>query len=1001
MAMQILSEATGPLSAPELFDRLKASGVLTPEQLELTPDGKSPRFERDIYFGLIPEVNAGWVKRPKNAWVITDVGRDALARFPEPSAFQLEAKRLYEELKKAPEWQGRSSSRRRATSVDRESAADAQSVLESLYPDEVVREACLRRLGESARIADELKPGSWSITLFWDTIRLNVGKMAVVSLKRGTVSEFLSEMELAPDSRTALEELGEFDAYDGPGAPGCTWVSVSAEDLPVADDLLGDSHRRAIETAIERYPRTFYARAHSPGVTQLIRDELGIKLTDPPTGVSGRRGGPNYPPIEHALETFDRAAAMARGGDAERERQEVEAKFARTDWQSLPLESYALGTGNADAFCRVMEFGTPLLGSIRGGAALKHIIYRRTNGSWHFDPQYADVAAAWEAVRAAFIQAFDMAAAKDFASIDGLTPLRSGAALRTKALFVYFPEDLLPIFSSTHLAHFITLLDGSPGQREAVAANRYLRELMLGRPEFLGWSAYEMERFLYHWADPRQTQRVVKIAPGPGADQWDDCRDGGYICVGWDEAGDLSEYASKEEFEKQFADVFRDEHKGHKPTLTLKAREVWTLRELEPGDIVIANRGGSAVVGIGTVVEPGYTWRPDRSKYKHTVAVHWDDTSLHVLDPPVATWRTSTVAPVAPDLYQRIMGIASGSQNGASPPARLPVAPPATFLTIADDLDRRGQVVLHGPPGTGKTYTARRFSVWWLLNTNDAPEASWILGDEAELAAQERELSEIPGDSCAQLTRVTFHPSYSYEDFVEGFKPRPTEGRGGLELELRDGAFKAVCRAAADAPDTQYLMLIDEINRGNIPKIFGELITLLEKDKRGLSVRLPYSGEAFSVPQNVFIIGTMNTADRSIRLLDAALRRRFSFMEVAPEPELLAGAMVGNLPLDGFLLGLNDRIAHHVGAEKQIGHSFFLADDGSAITSVEEFFPRFTREVLPLLQEYAYEDMGMLESLLGRGLVDAERRSLRAETLSDPDALVDALSKEYGAGVNE
>jgi len=999
--MQILADAGQPLSAPEVFDRLRASGQLSSDQLDATPDGKEIRFEREVYFGLISEVKAGWLNRPPKAWQVTDSGRDALQRYPDALDFHREADRLYTQWKQSPQHVPRQP-RHSAEPLHRDSINEARSVLEALYSDEAVQSMCIRRLGESARIAEDTRPGSWSITLFPDVIRLNVGRIAILALKRGEIEFTLADEALDADDRRVISEVGEIKAFHSTTIPEAVYVQFAAEALPGVEDQLAGAHRRVIEVAIARAPRTYFARTHSPGVTALLREETGIDLADPPSAVSTTRtGGPVYPPLEQALAAFDRQSARAGADAAEHERERVEAMFPRDGWPTLPLERYALGTGNADSFCRVMEFGSPLLGSIRGGSALKHIIFQRSSGAWHFDAQYGDLDTAWQAVRAGFVEAFRLAELKDYGSIDAIPSLRSGAALRTKALFVYFPDDFLPIFSSAHLAHFISLLGSSSAQRDAVAANRLLWELMRARGEFAGWTSYEMERFLYSWADPRQTQRVVKIAPGPGADQWVACRDGGYICVGWDEVGDLSEYASKEDFESRFAEVYRDEYKGHKPTLTLKAREVWTLRELQPGDTIIANRGGGAVVGTGTVVEPAYNWRPDRAKYKHTVAVHWDDTTERVLDPPVATWRTSTVAAVTPELYQRIMAAGQGPHANVGEAARQPVAPPQAFLAIAEDLDRRGQVILHGPPGTGKTYAARRFSVWWLLRSNDAPEAGWILGDDAALASAERQLSDVTGTDCAQLTRVTFHPSYSYEDFVEGFKPRPTEGRGGLELELRDGAFKAVCRAAMDDPDSQYLLLIDEINRGNIPKIFGELITLLEKDKRGLSVRLPYSGEPFVVPPNVFVIGTMNTADRSIRLLDAALRRRFSFLEVPPEPELLAGATVGNLPLDTFLLGLNQRIAQLIGVEKQIGHSFFLGSDGSPIATADEFFPRFTREVLPLLQEYAYEDMAVLESLLGHNLVDAGRKVLITATLNDPDALAEALAEEYGTGVLE
>ncbi len=242
--------------------------------------------------------------------------------------------------------------------------------------------------------------------------------------------------------------------------------------------------------------------------------------------------------------------------------------------------------------------------------------------------------------------------------------------------------------------------------------------------------------------------------------------------------------------------------------------------------------------------------------------------------------------------------------------------------------------------------------------------------------------------------RITFHPSYTYEDFVEGFRPQ-TSSAGGLELALTDGLFKEVCAAATADPERRYVVLIDEINRGNIPKIFGELITLIEKDKRGLAVRLPQSGDEFAVPPNLVVIATMNTADRSIHLLDTALRRRFAFVELLPDPQMLAGATVGPLALDVFLEILNERIRTRVGREKQIGHALFY-DDGNIIDTPEAFAAGFRHELLPLLQEYLYEDYAELADLLGADVIDvtAERP---AAIVDDPEALCAALAEQFGA----
>jgi 5-methylcytosine-specific restriction protein B len=193
-------------------------------------------------------------------------------------------------------------------------------------------------------------------------------------------------------------------------------------------------------------------------------------------------------------------------------------------------------------------------------------------------------------------------------------------------------------------------------------------------------------------------------------------------------------------------------------------------------------------------------------------------------------------------------------------------------------------------------------------------------------------------------------------------------------------------------------VLIDEINRGNIPKIFGELITLIERNKRGLTVRLPQSGDEFAVPPNVLLIGTMNTADRSIQLLDTALRRRFSFLEMLPDSSVLTGATAGALALDLFLDNLNGRVRQQVGREKQVGQAMFFTSGGQIVDTAEGFAAMFRYELLPLLQEYLYEDYKELAGLLGPIIdVEAERLSAIAD---DPEALCEELANQFNASAS-
>ncbi|WP_312246410.1 AAA family ATPase [Stutzerimonas nitrititolerans] len=269
------------------------------------------------------------------------------------------------------------------------------------------------------------------------------------------------------------------------------------------------------------------------------------------------------------------------------------------------------------------------------------------------------------------------------------------------------------------------------------------------------------------------------------------------------------------------------------------------------------------------------------------------------------------------------------------------------------------------------------------------PDSSWILaGDWKDAAADLKRLVDEydAGPPSAEYIKrysfVTFHQSYGYEEFVEGLRPvlDGDTATGEIQYEIRAGAFKDLCRKARSAPDQQFAMVIDEINRGNISKIFGELITLIEADKRegavnAVSVTLPYSGESFSVPANVDIIGTMNTADRSLALLDTALRRRFEFVPVMPDARDEPGAPLAGLRVSlgeqvidvpRILDAINQRVEVLYDRDHCIGHAYFSAlaqvpDGDERFVALQQVF---STRILPLLEEYFFEDWQKIRLVL-------------------------------------
>lgn len=236
------------------------------------------------------------------------------------------------------------------------------------------------------------------------------------------------------------------------------------------------------------------------------------------------------------------------------------------------------------------------------------------------------------------------------------------------------------------------------------------------------------------------------------------------------------------------------------------------------------------------------------------------------------------------------------------------------------------------------------------------------------------DLIESPESSDSQFNFITFHQSFSYEDFVEGIRPElDSEEAAGISYRIKDGIFKEICKKAVLDPQNNYVLIIDEINRGNISKIFGELITLLEENKRTgekeeITVKLPYSNETFGVPSNVYIIGTMNSTDKSIALVDIALRRRFHFERLNVEYELIK-----NSDAKAFLKELNSIICAAKNTDYDIGHYYFMNipedDPGN-----QELKNIFSNQILPLLEEYFFNDWEALATILGREAIKIETK---------------------------
>jgi 5-methylcytosine-specific restriction protein B len=402
---------------------------------------------------------------------------------------------------------------------------------------------------------------------------------------------------------------------------------------------------------------------------------------------------------------------------------------------------------------------------------------------------------------------------------------------------------------------------------------------------------------------------------------------------------------------------------------------------LEPTSLIALLSDPLTVIAIGEV-QSGYTYTFNHEQ-PHRVQVRWLCEQSFRLSQPVSFVSSNFVRLSPQDSRVTELEAAQLVDSlrhpvRSPPPNKMPalaleLAPPTPLVEqLLAMLARKKQIILYGPPGTGKTFSAEQ-TAWELIARGNFG----CLPEQLTPTQQARVLGQQDNDPFIAL--CTFHAMYGYEDFIEGYRP------SGDGFELVPGIMRRMVRAAENQPDKHFVLIIDEINRGNIAPIFGELVTLLEPTRRGIThTLLPLSRASFTVPPNLYLIATMNTADRSISQLDIALRRRFGFKELLPNPDLLRDSRIGEVSLATWLRALNRRLREQLsreGRHLQVGHAYFMAD-GKPLRKLADIAAVMRDEIWPLLQEYCYDDLSTLATILAAeegGIYDVYSTDLRYE----------------------
>lgn len=692
-------------------------------------------------------------------------------------------------------------------------------------------------------------------------------------------------------------------------------------------------------------------------------------------------------------------------------REEFVERFPKERLGELTLERYALGhEATREGFCYWLEFKTKRLGRL-GGTSAKFGVWWGGDG-WRWNSIYRDPEEALARIKSGLSELVRAAEGGRFEELDAVGAERLGPSrygLRCKPLYLYFPDEFLPIWQPDHLAHFLGLF-GAEAEGDVLARNRQLLRVMRARPEFEGFDTWSMIIFLYDsFPPPKESpeEEDEAVAPPPAP-------------------------APRELKELLEATARTRNVLLYGPPGTGKT---WLVNHFTNYFLLLHNVSPEAADAY---------WRAKDAEERRALRARVREEAGDASEQPSFWWMVASDAEEWrwSDLFERgewFFGKRNLARNFEEAKAGdfifgYRARPHKQIVALArveegletrveDGLEKEGITIrpvkmLTQPLGWGeikanpllKNSEPVKMNIrgtMFRLNPLEAQELARLLNEKGNRV-------ELPAGGRANFTEfITFHQSFAYEEFVEGLKP--AVAGGALGYEIVPGVFRRICAdaeaewRARGAGARKYLLVVDEINRANIAKVLGELITLVEDDKRlgeanEVRVRLPYSGESFGVPPNLYVLGTMNTADRSIALLDLALRRRFTFVEMMPDPSAVEPALVAGVDLRALLTRLNERIAQQLDRDHQIGHSYFMK-----LADADDLRFAWYKRVVPLLQEYFYNDGERLRGVIGPKFVppaaggtgeQSERERGEVERL-DGDEFLAALRELAAGGARE